>query len=800
MKTRVLMILLLLLTILVQPVLAQPGQQAIAAIEIMPNIPQPFEMRDWKEVARRYDALLFDFHSSGEHLPLIRWDNRNVNFKLQSFMIPSYIGASGGNEALTQISAVLGASLVGIDKSNQNGHNWVLMTKQYFNAKNGLGIINNNVNSTGGSFWYNVWPGMLFFMLADQYPEVAQIQTPLNFTNKSMSMSDIMYTNAQQWASAVADLRNRPDINRVNLLRYDLINRQPVYRYEDDKYRFAHGNQLPEGLVGIAWMNYMAYVTWGEPQFLETVEWCMDFLDNLDYNPLYEVIIPYGAYMAARLNAELGTNYDVKRYIEWTFGPADARPGWGIVHGTWAGKDVNGLMGSISTDYVFAMNTFATAAAFVPTVRYDPSFARAIGKFVLNLANNARLFYGKYHDAEHKTRPDWQGDPDSVIAYEALRREWNGKTLYAMGDGVKNGWAATDFGLYGSSHVGLLAACIAPTNDQKILQLDLLATDFFHAPAYPSYLYYNPYSEARKVVVNVGDSESRLYDAATKQFITGPVVGEVEFELDADSAAVIVVAPAGGEVSVDGKRLLVDGVVVDYQYASLRLGNLQDGSIVYGLYPVELSSVQINDPITHTAAYLNQQEVFRADGFVDQFTLDASGMANGSVWELRVEAETSTGFKYTDKALVTIDNRVLGRAGALNPLNWNPHELYPAAIQVENQATMIQKRNPNDQWGGVVSPVLELDLQRKPILKLSGVYAPGQYVIKIRWADGTETALVEQTTSAQLEIDIAETLHQAQEQIGAGVHQVQLIIGSYSATRRVSIWNFATSVELFYLE
>ena len=104
---------------------------------------------------------------------------------------------------------------------------------------------------------------------------------------------------------------------------------------------------------------------------------------------------------------------------------------------------------------------------------------------MLNAANNARLFYGKYHDDEHRTRPDWEGDrnlssPSRICAVNGTARHC---MQWAM---VKNDWAPTDFGLYGSSHVGLMAACIGATNDEKILQLDLLATDFFHAPAYPA--------------------------------------------------------------------------------------------------------------------------------------------------------------------------------------------------------------------------------------------------------------------------------------------------------------------------
>ena len=39
-------------------------------------------------------------------------------------------------------------------------------------------------------------PACCFFMLSSQYPETAQIRTELSFTNKTMSMQDIMYANA----------------------------------------------------------------------------------------------------------------------------------------------------------------------------------------------------------------------------------------------------------------------------------------------------------------------------------------------------------------------------------------------------------------------------------------------------------------------------------------------------------------------------------------------------------------------------------------------------------------------------
>ena len=38
----------------------QPSQVDISAVELMPNLPQPFELINWKEKAMTYDSLVFD--------------------------------------------------------------------------------------------------------------------------------------------------------------------------------------------------------------------------------------------------------------------------------------------------------------------------------------------------------------------------------------------------------------------------------------------------------------------------------------------------------------------------------------------------------------------------------------------------------------------------------------------------------------------------------------------------------------------------------------------------------------------
>ena len=98
----------------------------------------------------------------------------------------------------------------------------------------------------------------------------------------------------------------------------------------------------------------------------------------------------------------------------------------------------------------------------------------------------------------------------------------------------------------------------------RILQLDCLATDFFHGPAWPTFLCYNPYAESRRFEIAVGDEPADLYDAVTRGFVKRNVRAKAELALPADSAAVIVVVPAGGKLTQVGNQTRIDEVPVNY--------------------------------------------------------------------------------------------------------------------------------------------------------------------------------------------------------------------------------------------
>jgi hypothetical protein len=528
----------------------------IDRVELMPNLPEPFHMRNWKQVARDYDDLVFNFSKKGIYLPLISWDFTHWNFNRDTFSMPSYVGRQMADEAINCMAAVLSATLVGIDKSNQSGYNWVEMCENWYNIDTEQYIYLNNRHAvTSTSFWYVLFPNLIFYQLAYYYPETG------DFQNEVREVAD-------RWYDACVALGGSVDpISLPNFAHtaFDFNTMQPVY----------HGWREPDAAAAIAWLEYIAYLKWKDPKYLLAADWCLEFLNKLTYNPLYEVLLPYGAYIAARMNAELGRTYNTPLFINWCFGPGDyqARFGWGVIAQNWGGYDCHGLHGSITDGggYAFAMGTYENVGCLVPIVRYDDRYARAIGKYVLNAANAARFFFGNGLDADHQDSEDWIEvyDPKYCISYEALRKTWGGISPLATGDVNRNRYqdqtGPTNLGLYGSSHVGIFGGIITPTNDEKILQLDCLATDYYHDEAYPTYLYYNPYDVNKTVEINVGPDMMSLYDTTTEKFLATNVSGLASFQLSADSAAVVVVVPADGIMIYEGTKTLINNITVDYE-------------------------------------------------------------------------------------------------------------------------------------------------------------------------------------------------------------------------------------------
>ena len=170
------------------------NQLDIGAIELLPNAPSTYQMRDWHQTATDFDTLAFDTTATGQYLPLVRIDNTpylppNVQDVGETwFGLAAYVGdmrtfgETGElvHESLASLGAVLGGTLVGVDKTT-GPYNWVALTQEYYVQHNSQYVIlNNPYAGTGGSAWYETYPSILFYSIADRYPGEANLQTILN--------------------------------------------------------------------------------------------------------------------------------------------------------------------------------------------------------------------------------------------------------------------------------------------------------------------------------------------------------------------------------------------------------------------------------------------------------------------------------------------------------------------------------------------------------------------------------------------------------------------------------------------
>ncbi len=648
-------------------------------IEQMSDFPRPVVLRDWKQVARDLDAFIYDFSKKGDHLPLPWKDRSRYNYPMDVVALPSYAGDSRQHEqsndydAITCFGAVLGGTTVGLDKSRE-----AEMLNAYFQKANGIELYLNRTRTvTGHTFWYELFPSLLFYQVYDHYRD-----TP--------DMDENFIRTAERWHEVTIALGGET-------ADFDWT----AYNFETGEAVDNREWKEPDAAAGVAWLEYIAYTQTGNTNFLNAAEWSMCFLNEREQNPYYECLLPYGAYISARMNAELGASHQTEKFVRWVF-DGDCPRKWGITAGGWGEQNCAGLAGSVNPghEYVFAMNTFLSAGVMLPIVRYDDRFSEAFGKWMLNVAVHSRYFYSNAWKPDGQTCFEWarQNDPQNCLAYEGIRkqgwmrsypvddirteqgdshgawrearyddgkkqelimtrrgqlehvwklnkpaglettlvlwaeafsvgskytfyyskhpdRSWqeaftfsaSGKTRhhwkkidsqyagdlyvkvvgvgdkrdqlsveslyiqtkldkspYAMGDPVMMGWGETDFGLYGSSFVGLLGAIVEPTDVEGILQLDCRATESFAAPAFPTYLYYNPYREKKTVTVSLPDEPVDLYDAVSNRFVARKKSGSTSIRIESGSAVLIVLCPSSGTLSYDGEQTKINGIAIDY--------------------------------------------------------------------------------------------------------------------------------------------------------------------------------------------------------------------------------------------
>ena len=545
---------------------AKVEQKSLSRIDSMPFAPSPYKYKDWRQTALDFDAYLFDFKGDDTHPPLIWWDNAGRNFPEKTFGFYTAMGdvrfgpnvnKGENHEALAGLGAVLGATMVGIDKSNQNGENFVSMMKIYFNKDNGWNVIMNFTSKAahvgggyGNDFWYEVHNNVLFYSLAYYYPSTPDMDVILRKIADQFYLSDsIMGDNYS-------------------------------YSYFDFKEMAGHISHIPtqeDVAGGYAFILYSAWVKFGDQRYLRAAKHALDVLYGQKENRFYEAMMPVAAHIAARMNAEQGTNYDVSRFLNWTFdGDAVGREGWGVLATRFGNYDVSGMVGSTVQNggYGFLMNTFDLILPLTALVRYNPSYSDAVGKWVLNASNAARFCYNTEIPDSLQALPQYKALTKGVIGYEGIIKEstydrFKGKTPFAQGDGpmwVEGNPEVTMLSVYGSGHVGFFGGIIDKTNVPMILKIDCVKADFFpEKKSYPTFLYFNPYEEVKRVEIDLGPQAVDVYDKVDRTFPFKNAKGKQQIEINPRSSRQLVMVPSGIEFRIDGNKLIAGDVVVDYK-------------------------------------------------------------------------------------------------------------------------------------------------------------------------------------------------------------------------------------------
>jgi len=337
---------------------------------------------------------------------------------------------------------------------------------------------------------------------------------------------------------------------------------QIKYNFNDQGYRFntrvPFTNQdiyrQPDAIGGYAYLMLFAYEMFGDAKYLEEAKKGLSLYQAFAKNPWYE--IPSGAMSclaAARLSVR-DPRIDVQKIVSFAL-EGNGHP---MQTGDWGGKEVNGLMAGFSTEpagEAYSMESLVTLPYLLPALRYRPEFATDIGRYLLNTAANMRLFYSDCIARENQSRPELT----SAIPYERLTNEVSGKAPFASGD------YGSHRSIYGGAYALWWGELVKATEDPYILQMNLSRSDFLCAKAFPSYLYYNPWGEAKQVTLALESGSFDLYDLSTHAFIGERKSGQASVEIVSNGSRVIVVVPAGARRRVEKGTLLCDGVPVDYQ-------------------------------------------------------------------------------------------------------------------------------------------------------------------------------------------------------------------------------------------
>ena len=356
---------------------------------------QPYEFWKSREVA--FNELIFS-RTPGTHLPLA------ASLEPNAFKLPSYAGGVPSGEGICVLGFLLSADLSGDARVKSLLNSALRWSSPEGIPSNGIG------GKATTSYWYELLPAVLLTQLAMRHPESTEMDA--NLTRM-----------ADRYAEIIRELGGpRAEFNQTSYITHG-PKKGPVING-----RWTE----PDAAAAMAYVCYAAWLRHQQPAHLEAARWAMDALERrtlTDGNPLYEFSLYCAPALAARMNREQGTHYDVRKLLDWCLSKNDesnsTRRWWGRIDHDFNGLAATGLCGSTRDGdaYAFAMNTFIAASMIAPLASEDPSFAPEIGRWLSQVTRSARNFFPDEVSATQQSGPEHRGTRLAAIPYEGLREK-----------------------------------------------------------------------------------------------------------------------------------------------------------------------------------------------------------------------------------------------------------------------------------------------------------------------------------------------------------------------------------------
>ena len=138
-------------------------------------------------------------------------------------------------------------------------------------------------------------------------------------------------------------------------------------------------------------IQYYAFEKFEDRKYIKAATLCMNYLEEFQRNPGYELLYLYLPYLSARLNSVEEYHFNTAKYMEFFFTESDYRH----EYGTFKDEFGTGLIGE-RTQYggtAYSFQSIVGATAIAPMLKYDQRYAVEVGRYLLQMTQNLNLFY-----------------------------------------------------------------------------------------------------------------------------------------------------------------------------------------------------------------------------------------------------------------------------------------------------------------------------------------------------------------------------------------------------------------------